>query len=99
MKITVEVLRKRYLELKDLRADVLKIIDPLDRKREKLLEKLQPLENELRELDEQRKKAKEPLFEIDNEIGRIARMLPGDRSRPAVDAQVVGNDALEEKAE
>lgn len=98
MKITIEVLRKRYLELKDLRAGILRITDPLDAKRDKLLERLQPLENELRELDEQRKKAREPLFEIDNEIGRIARMLPEDRSRPAVDAQVFTGEAETEEA-
>ena len=86
-KITKDLLRERLAELKDLKAGIELELEPLDKRREKILAKLQPLEAELRDLDKERRAAREPLFDIDNEISTITRLLPGDRTIPAVESK------------
>lgn len=92
VKITEAMLRNRLYELRDVKGAIEKKLAPLDKRRDAILADLQPMELKLEKLDEDRAKVKEPLFEIDNEISRITRALPGDRSLPPVDAQVFQGD-------
>lgn len=95
IEITEDLLRSRLGELRDKRKVVETKMAPLDKQREDILKDLQPLEEKLRKLDARRADVKQPLFDIDNEISRISRLLPTDRSVPPVDVHVVEDEKKE----
>lgn len=92
VKITQELLRSRLGELRDTKSAIEKKMAPLDKQREEILANLQPLEEKLRKLDAKRAEVRGPLFDVDNEISTIVRLMPTDRSVPAVEVGAAGQE-------
>jgi chromosome segregation ATPase len=55
------------------RDQVLRATTPLYREREKLVGRIQPLEDQLRELDAKIKEAEKPLYDVGNGLAQLAR--------------------------
>lgn len=66
-------LNKAYEALQADKKEVLAKSTPLREKRDKLLAKIQPVLDEIKELEREYREIEKPLYDIDNQIGAIAR--------------------------
>ncbi len=90
--ITEKMMRDRLVVNREEFKKTQELSAPLRAKRDKLADQIRPIEDAIRDLNREIRKVEAPLFELDMERGRITRALPGNRSVPAVEVGLVGEE-------